>query len=495
VVDELRIDLGDHVQGASAVTLPSGRVVVSAVVDQQPVLIRVRDGGGLDSSFNASGAVPGVRIRTDDDAKFNLSDQELSLFVRADGRIVTTGAWGLSRYTSDGLPDTSFTNPLGPIAPDGTVGGASRSAVQMIDGRILSLRSIGPNTIETRVLLPDGPNDTSYATNGVRSWPVDAEFITGSSPLVQRGSGWSTALWGYSGDRVRVAIASFDAEVVLRASTAGFRHYPAFTDFAFPVLAVDGFGRTVVAAAETGSTRCVVARLLPNGDQDRTFGTAESGHVVEVPGSCTRPLVVAAASDGTVFVASETSAGVMVFELEASGVVGQRLVPDSVDAAVRQLWLDGSDPVVMWSRGGELTISRVDSPLPAARTLSSVVPARLLESRSGPGNVTVDGQSQGIGRRPAESVYELPVTGRVGVPADATAVMLNVTAIAPDAPGYLTVFPCGAARPQASNVNYMAGDVIPNAVLARIGTGGKVCIYTSARTDLIVDINGYIPIG
>jgi len=40
-------------------------------------------------------------------------------------------------------------------------------------------------------------------------------------------------------------------------------------------------------------------------------------------------------------------------------------------------------------------------------------------------------------------------------------------------------------------VNYAAGQTIPNAVVAKIGDGGRVCIYTSASAGLIVDVNGY----
>ena len=63
----------------------------------------------------------------------------------------------------------------------------------------------------------------------------------------------------------------------------------------------------------------------------------------------------------------------------------------------------------------------------------------------------------------------------------------------PHGPGYLTVFPCGTKQPLASNVNYNGNDIRSNAVLAKIGTNGNVCVYTSADTDLIIDINGYIP--
>ncbi len=121
---------------------------------------------------------------------------------------------------------------------------------------------------------------------------------------------------------------------------------------------------------------------------------------------------------------------------------------------------------------------------------TTVVPARLLETR--PGQTSVDGQFQGIGRQPAGATVELTVAGRGGVPADATAVMLNVTAVLPDGPGFLTVWSCGDIRPVASSVNYGPGSVVPNAVLAKVGTGGKVCIYTSSAADILADVNGYV---
>jgi hypothetical protein len=121
----------------------------------------------------------------------------------------------------------------------------------------------------------------------------------------------------------------------------------------------------------------------------------------------------------------------------------------------------------------------------------SLVPARLLESR--PGLTTIDGQFNGIGIRPAGSVTELVVTGRGGVPTDASAVVLNVTVTDTQGPGFVTVWPCGSTMPTASNLNYQTGWTIPNAVIAKVGTGGKVCLYTMATTNLIADVNAYFP--
>ena len=125
--------------------------------------------------------------------------------------------------------------------------------------------------------------------------------------------------------------------------------------------------------------------------------------------------------------------------------------------------------------------------------LVSLVPARVLETRVGPTLKTIDGEFEGIGKRPAGATVELTVAGRGGVPVDADAVFLNLTAVSPDGAGYLTAYPCGATRPLTSNVNYGPGDVVPNAVLAKIGAGGKVCIFTLAASDIIADVNGYVP--
>ena len=57
------------------------------------------------------------------------------------------------------------------------------------------------------------------------------------------------------------------------------------------------------------------------------------------------------------------------------------------------------------------------------------------------------------------------------------------------------MFPCGQAVPTASNLNYRVGVDIANAVVVKLGVGGKACIYTFAATHLLADVNGYVPAG
>jgi hypothetical protein len=130
--------------------------------------------------------------------------------------------------------------------------------------------------------------------------------------------------------------------------------------------------------------------------------------------------------------------------------------------------------------------SAVEAAGPGYTALTS--PARLVDSRGD--GITIDGQYVRFGARPAGSVLEVQVTGRAGVPAGATTAIFNVTAVDARADGFLTVFPCGD-RPNASNVNYVAGQVVPNAVIARLTNGGTICIFSYQTTDLVVDVSGY----
>ncbi|MDQ1422731.1 MAG: hypothetical protein QOD72_229, partial [Acidimicrobiaceae bacterium] len=116
--------------------------------------------------------------------------------------------------------------------------------------------------------------------------------------------------------------------------------------------------------------------------------------------------------------------------------------------------------------------------------LTPLAPYRLLDTRTGGGPVA------------GGAVRDVQVIGVVGVPADAMAAVLNVTATGPTGAGYLTVFPCGRSVPDASNLNFAQGQTIANAVTVTLGVGGKVCVYTSTTVHLIVDLDGaYNPTG
>jgi sugar lactone lactonase YvrE len=120
---------------------------------------------------------------------------------------------------------------------------------------------------------------------------------------------------------------------------------------------------------------------------------------------------------------------------------------------------------------------------PPGSRFSAVTPTRLLDTRTGTGGPTTP-----LG---AGEVRPVVVTGGA-IPADATAVVLNVTVTTPSTGGYLTVFPFGVTRPLASNLNFGPGTTIPNLVTVGVGTGGKVSIYNdTGTTQVIADVVGF----
>jgi hypothetical protein len=113
-----------------------------------------------------------------------------------------------------------------------------------------------------------------------------------------------------------------------------------------------------------------------------------------------------------------------------------------------------------------------------------VTPIRALDTRAGTGAAA--------GRVAQGGEVALQITSANGVPADATGVVLNITAVTPDAAGFVTVYPNGVNRPLASNLNFVAGDVVPNLVIVGIGSSGKVKLFNAIGTvDLVADIVGY----
>jgi hypothetical protein len=111
-------------------------------------------------------------------------------------------------------------------------------------------------------------------------------------------------------------------------------------------------------------------------------------------------------------------------------------------------------------------------------------PTRLLDTRAtqrvGPGTTNL-----------------LAVAGSGGVPpmgaaVPPAAVVLNITVTDTTAPSYLTLWPDGTAQPLASDLNWVAGDTLPNLIVVKLGTNGSIDFYNGfGMTDVIVDIVGW----
>jgi hypothetical protein len=110
-----------------------------------------------------------------------------------------------------------------------------------------------------------------------------------------------------------------------------------------------------------------------------------------------------------------------------------------------------------------------------------LVPNRVLDTR-------LTGTPVGPGQAPT-----FVVAGAGGVPSSgAAAVIMNTTVTNPTSAGYLTVFPASASKPNSSNLNFVAGQTVPNLVMTGLSPSGAVKYYNfMGFTDVVFDVSGY----
>ncbi|MFE1832239.1 PKD domain-containing protein [Streptomyces yangpuensis] len=111
---------------------------------------------------------------------------------------------------------------------------------------------------------------------------------------------------------------------------------------------------------------------------------------------------------------------------------------------------------------------------------SPVAPTRLADTRTA-------GGALGAGR-----TRTVKVAGAHGIPADATAVAVNLTSTGATEDTHVIAYPDPAKRPTTSNLNPEPGKDKSNQAILPIGPDGTVTLYNNAgSTHLIVDAVGY----
>ena len=144
-------------------------------------------------------------------------------------------------------------------------------------------------------------------------------------------------------------------------------------------------------------------------------------------------------------------------------------------------------------------------PMAGDRANTVVAGPRMVYTASAPCRI-VDTRTAGSGPVPADSVAEwvtvatdygaqggsVTSCGLDGVAVEA--VMVNITAVFPATAGYATAYPAGSARPLAASLNYAAGAIVNNTVVAKVDTTSPArpfALYTHAQSHYVVDIVGY----
>lgn len=160
----------------------------------------------------------------------------------------------------------------------------------------------------------------------------------------------------------------------------------------------------------------------------------------------------------------------------------------------RSRWAAIGAAVAVALGAGSLTIAGASS---APSSFVSITPVRVLDTRTGVG---LSGPFVSPTGRTVQLTGTVPTSSgpAVVVPAGATAVVLNVTAVLPQAAGFISVRPDGTpGAPETSSLNFAAGDIVPNSVTVAVSSGGAIDVVYDAfgasgpTTDALIDVTGY----
>jgi hypothetical protein len=116
----------------------------------------------------------------------------------------------------------------------------------------------------------------------------------------------------------------------------------------------------------------------------------------------------------------------------------------------------------------------------SGKLFTAVSPIRLVDTR-------LTGQTLGTG-----GSFILQVSGLSGVPAGASAVILNVTVTNTNASSFLVAYPSTVLLPTASDLNWVSGQTVANMAVASLGTTGAITFYNGVgSSDVVVDLAGW----
>ncbi len=110
-----------------------------------------------------------------------------------------------------------------------------------------------------------------------------------------------------------------------------------------------------------------------------------------------------------------------------------------------------------------------------------IAPVRVLDTRTGMG-------------APVGKISSLTLSfdSVAGMPTDARAIVLNVTATEGTDPSYISVQPAGGPDTGVSNVNFVAGQTAANQVTVPLGVGNAIVLKNSVgQVHVVADLAGY----
>ena len=158
--------------------------------------------------------------------------------------------------------------------------------------------------------------------------------------------------------------------------------------------------------------------------------------------------------------------------------------------AIVPVGANGSITLYLYA-GGNVVVDLLGSfspsttPTASAGRFVAVDPVRVLDTRP-----------ESNGPVPPEFTPHLPGVGETvrvtGIPAGASAAVVNVVADQATGSGFLRVQPTGATGLATSNGNYVAGLASGTLSIVPVGPDGTISVFTSNATHLVVDLMGYM---
>lgn len=233
-------------------------------------------------------------------------------------------------------------------------------------------------------------------------------------------------------------------------------------------------------------TRLLDTRTLTGGHlgkigQGETFALQVAG-VGGVPADATAVMVNVTGVNQTI------GTHVDVFPNQPTGTSTLNLDATSLRSNVTAVGIGSDGKIRIQNSAGSLDVI-VDLqgwfvPSGGARFVALDPTTRILDTRTGNG--------LHLGKLGAQATMSLQGSEIYGVPYNATAVAFNLTAAEPSQQTFIEAWPTGLPRPTASNINLLANQIVPNAVVLGTGTNGMVSLYNnSGSVRLVADLYGY----
>jgi len=246
-------------------------------------------------------------------------------------------------------------------------------------------------------------------------------------------------------------------------------------------------GSPTVVGEPSGFVGLGPVRMLDT--RDPGPGRIGAGREVEIDVNAVAPADATAISLSVTAVDPCTNGFLTVYDCDVRPFISNlNYVPGRTTAGMAISLLTDRKVCIFSSSITDLIVDVTGAFTPGGARFTPIAPTRWVDTRGNPAVLSLP-----TGARTAGSDTEVQIAGQGVVPADATAVWLNVVGSLANSKSFITVYPgqCGTA-PLSSNVNMLAGRTAAAAVLVGLGPTGSVCVRVGGgSTHVVVDVAGW----